>query len=139
MDESDGLSVNFSDSFMSNNCTKPLINEDGWKYYFGLNNPPGITGMKSNDNWKPAHPQYSEFKKRLISFQDFPVQLNQKPIDLAAAGFFYFGKADACFCFFCGKGIRKWEFYDIPLLEHRKWSPGCVFLNMISDTGCLKL
>ncbi|KAK3603524.1 hypothetical protein CHS0354_027940 [Potamilus streckersoni] len=78
---------------------------------------------------KPKHPHYSVMTSRLESFRGWPSYLQQKPADLAAAGFYYVGVGDCVRCFFCGGGLRSWEEGDNPWEEHAQWYPDCVFLK----------
>lgn len=50
---------------------------------------------------------------------------------LAEAGLYYTKEGDVVKCFACDVKLSQWLSTDIPLCEHRKWSPGCIFLSMI--------
>ena len=77
------------------------------------------------------HREYSELRKRIQSFRDFP----NKAIDsqkLAEAGFFFAGDdSDSCLCFWCGVCLHRWEPTDDPWEEHQKVDGkyGCDFLK----------
>nr|XP_006812129.1 PREDICTED: baculoviral IAP repeat-containing protein 2-like [Saccoglossus kowalevskii] len=75
-----------------------------------------------------AHPQYATFKRRLDSFNTWSSKMNQKPDDLADAGFYYTGIKDNVKCFSCDGGLRNWEPLDEPWKEHAKWFPRCAYL-----------
>ena len=45
-------------------------------------------------------------QSRLNTFVDWPISLQQKPAELAAAGFFYSGRGDKVYCFSCGIGKK---------------------------------
>lgn len=51
---------------------------------------------------------------------------------MAEAGFFYCGSKndfDATACFCCGKVLNGWESTDIPINEHRRHAPQCLFVK----------
>lgn len=77
---------------------------------------------------KPKYQQFAIKDVRLKTFQNWPLSCNQRPEDLAEAGFFYSGKSDAVFCFDCGQGLQDWEDEDTPWGEHARWSPECPYL-----------
>lgn len=76
----------------------------------------------------PKYPQYAEETVRLESFEDWPVQLKQTPIELVKAGLFYVKRGDRVKCFYCGGLLWNWESDDVPLIEHAKWFPDCGFI-----------
>ena len=41
--------------------------------------------------------------------------------------YFAAGSEDRVVCFSCGLTLYRWEDDDIPLKEHRRWQPRCVF------------
>ena len=71
------------------------------------------------------------YEDRLITFEFWPKQLLPNKFNLAKAGFYYMGQRDECICFSCGQKLGGWERTNIPLDEHLKWSPNCIFLKMI--------
>nr|XP_022903769.1 death-associated inhibitor of apoptosis 1 [Onthophagus taurus] len=68
-------------------------------------------------------------KSRLETFKSYPKHLRPKPKDLAQAGFFYTQDADKVVCFECGLGLNDWEPDDDAWLEHKKFSPNCMFIK----------
>jgi len=50
--------------------------------------------VQNSKTLKVYHPEYNLESARLSTFKDWPKGLNQKPKDLASAGFFYIGKGD---------------------------------------------
>jgi baculoviral IAP repeat-containing protein 7/8 len=81
-----------------------------------------------------AYPEFRIDANRLISFEDWPKGLKQKPSELAEAGFFYSGKGDRVACFSCGGGLKDWEDVDIPWEQHALWYRDCQFLNIMKDS-----
>lgn len=80
---------------------------------------------------KRANPQYPRFREefsRHMSFRGWP-KPQIKPGKLAAAGFFYLGEADKVTCFECGLEINEWKIGEDPMIEHRRDSPDCRFIN----------
>jgi len=65
---------------------------------------------------------------RLVTYQGWPLDF-LSPRDLAAAGFFYCGRADQTRCAFCLITIILWEPEDIPAAEHRRHAPYCPFVR----------
>ena len=80
--------------------------------------------------WGPFDTSKVKFKNRLNSFKHWPIQMTQRPIDLAKSGFFYTEMGDAVTCFHCGIKLLKWESSDLPDVEHKKHSPNCKYLRM---------
>lgn len=78
----------------------------------------------------PRYPDLSLFEARLVTFETWPASAQQKPADLAEAGFFYMGVEDKVKCFFCEKKLVKWRRTDDPWLEHIKHQPTCHFVLM---------
>ncbi|XP_022903765.2 baculoviral IAP repeat-containing protein 7-like [Onthophagus taurus] len=94
-----------------------------------------VIPIESYSNRAGVPERYSPFRSdtltsRLQTFKDWPKQLNQKPKDLAQAGFYYVGEGDKVTCFSCGVGLNDWEADDNPWSEHQRWSPNCPFLNL---------
>ncbi|CAG9819993.1 unnamed protein product [Phaedon cochleariae] len=74
---------------------------------------------------------YNSFDKRLLSYRNWTG--NQKPIELANAGFYFKGKDDIVECFQCGIEIHMWNHEDIPIEDHLKYSKICPYANLIKD------
>lgn len=55
--------------------------------------------------------------------------------DLAQAGLFYTGCSDNVACIYCETIIHKWVPGDVPILDHCKFSPSCLFLR--NPKACL--
>jgi len=80
----------------------------------------------------PANQRFITETSRLATFEGWPPSLNQKPEDLAKAGFYYEGRADEVKCFSCDGGLSSWEPEDTPEEEHRMWFPNCAFISLLS-------
>ena len=122
-------------SLVENIKTKPLCKVPkkllGETYSFAKEHNSNTYMTRHNEGWMPAYVEYVSYINRLKSFNSWPKQLNPKPEELCQAGFFYNGKSDTCYCFFCGRGLRNWDFQDDAFVEHKKWSPDCPYLRMI--------
>ena len=73
-----------------------------------------------------------DFRKesvRLASFASWSVSFI-KPLDLAAAGFYFLKQQDMCMCAFCAICIEDWDEGDDPMSEHSRLSPDCPFVNV---------
>lgn len=64
---------------------------------------------------------------RLDTFVNWPVS-HKSPHTMASAGFFYLGCGDVVECAFCHNQLNDWSLEDVPLEEHRKFSPHCSFV-----------
>ena len=74
--------------------------------------------------------RYASFDMKL-----WPMSTRRKcnPKALARAGFYHTpteATPDAVKCFCCGKELDGWEPSDDPVLEHKKHSPRCAFVNL---------
>ncbi|XP_053389602.1 E3 ubiquitin-protein ligase XIAP-like [Mercenaria mercenaria] len=94
---------------------------------------PGIT------NEQPKHPDYATRGVRLSSFSQWPLGHVMKPEDLAEAGFFFCGMQDLVRCFFCGGGMKNWEYGDSPWIEHARWFPTCAYLKQCKGEDFVNL
>jgi len=67
------------------------------------------------------------FKYRISTFDNnWPSNMEQTPEDMAAAGFVRTGfKDDEVACYCCNKDLSGWQSYEIPWVEHQRFSPGC--------------
>ncbi|XP_033739743.1 baculoviral IAP repeat-containing protein 3-like isoform X2 [Pecten maximus] len=81
------------------------------------------------DIWNPFNYEMVSWKKRLLSFENWPKSLIQKPRVLAASGFYYKGRGDIVQCFCCGGIVRQWLDTDDPWLEHMKHFPTCFHIQ----------
>jgi hypothetical protein len=79
---------------------------------------------------KPHHTEYTLEHQRVESFIHWPSNYPQKPIDLARAGFYYYGSKDCVKCFFCSGVICNWEPVDDPIIEHTRWYPKCSYIKV---------
>ncbi|XP_063700335.1 death-associated inhibitor of apoptosis 1-like [Culicoides brevitarsis] len=77
------------------------------------------------------HPEFAIESHRLISFEDWPKTMKQKPKELAEAGFYYTGKGDRVACFSCGGGLKDWEEMDVPWEQHAMWYSKCEYLKLM--------
>lgn len=77
----------------------------------------------------PRHENMRDRGDRLATFDEWPLQIKQRPEELASAGFFYTGKSDAVVCFHCDLGLNRWETTDNPFEEHLKHAKFCNYIN----------
>lgn len=80
---------------------------------------------------KAYHPNYAQYQARLDTYKDWPATLSQQPVDLAKAGFYYFGIKDMVKCFFCNGGLKNWDHNDDPFQDHVRWFPKCQFIRQL--------
>lgn len=76
---------------------------------------------------------YVQYVDRLSSFETWPQQMRQDKYALAQAGFIYTKEGDIVECFACGVRVSQWKTSDSPLIEHKKWSPECVYLKLVGS------
>ncbi|AKR17350.1 IAP-3 [Urbanus proteus nucleopolyhedrovirus] len=86
---------------------------------------------KQQNAFKPINTEYRNISTRLKSFDDWPKSLQQKPTQLAEAGFFYSGRGDKVVCFYCDGGLKDWETDDDPWHMHARWFPNCQYVKLI--------
>ena len=74
-------------------------------------------------------PNYRKRENRLKSFENWPQNTSQHPIDLSASGFFYENREDEVCCFSCGLKLKSWKSKGDPWEEHAKHSMMCPYLR----------
>lgn len=77
--------------------------------------------------YQPQNESFLTREHRLVSFRDWPHQMNPSKEDLSETGFFYLQNCDRVKCFYCGIVLRNWQRSDSAQGEHRKHSPECLF------------
>ena len=97
--------------------------------------------VRIRDLWEPrliqrpiaaaVHPEYSDAVARYETFLNWPPQMKQHPALLADAGFIYSGEGDKVVCYYCDKGLCRWEKEDNPAYEHVKHFPQCPFARQV--------
>ncbi|EDV96091.1 death-associated inhibitor of apoptosis 1 [Drosophila grimshawi] len=88
-------------------------------------------GASSGGSFYPASPEYAIETARLRSFADWPLNMKQKPQQLAEAGFYYTGVGDRVRCFSCGGGLKDWDDQDEPWEQHALWLKQCRYVKLI--------
>ncbi|KAH9520251.1 hypothetical protein Btru_060369 [Bulinus truncatus] len=76
------------------------------------------------------HPEFEEITARLGTFKTWPklISLTFPANIMADAGFYYSGFMDKVKCYACGVGLFNWSPDAVPVTQHAKASPLCVFL-----------
>ena len=87
-----------------------------------------FSALRVNRHQQSRHPELATLEARLATFRDWPAGLEQRPAQLAEAGFFYMGTGDHVKCFCCDGALRNWEPQDEPWQEHARWFSRCNFL-----------
>lgn len=72
---------------------------------------------------------YNNLQARYDSYATWPIQLTQKPIDMASTGLIYSGMADRVICFTCRYSLMAWDSHNIPSNQHIISNPKCKFLT----------
>ncbi|XP_041368485.1 baculoviral IAP repeat-containing protein 3-like [Gigantopelta aegis] len=96
-------------------------------------------GYDADDEWGGLsrhyvfchRPEMRGFYRRLYTFGRWPLQMSQRPRELAKAGFFYTGHHDAVVCYCCGQRAYGWKKMDDPVMEHYRLSPRCPYINNV--------
>ncbi|XP_043256829.1 death-associated inhibitor of apoptosis 2-like [Colletes gigas] len=121
-------------------CDRP--DRDDILYLNNIKLKPGkrssLTKLGVQIHTAPKNPNYSTYEKRLHTFYGWPENRIQTPKLLSIAGFYYTGFGDLVRCFHCDVGIRSWEATDEAWNEHVRWSPKCVFVNLIRGPEFVK-
>lgn len=80
---------------------------------------------------RPYFPEFAIETTRLRTFEEWPIALKQKPIQLSDAGFFYSQRGDLVTCFSCGGNLRNWEIQDDPWEQHALWFKTCNYVKLL--------
>ena len=85
--------------------------------------------------WDISHPNYQLIQDRIKSYFDLQwlISLNQDPITLAKAGFFYSGIGDRVHCAYCGLSLNRWMPDNIPIVEHNKFNKNCSYVSLVES------
>lgn len=81
------------------------------------------------------YPEFILESKRLASFTDWPISLNQNPHHLSDAGFFYSGRGDRVICFSCGGHLSQWEVDDDVWEEHGFYFGQCKYMQLYKGSN----
>ncbi|EFX73046.1 hypothetical protein DAPPUDRAFT_58422 [Daphnia pulex] len=84
------------------------------------------------------HPELTSLEARLKTFDDWPPGLEQRPPQLAEAGFYYMKTGDHVKCFCCDGALRNWEPKDDPWVEHARWFSRCNFLVSVKGNDYIR-
>ncbi|QEI03480.1 IAP-3 [Spodoptera cosmioides nucleopolyhedrovirus] len=87
-----------------------------------------VCGTGSMMMMKPRHEAYISYDNRLATYENWPRDIEQRPEDLANAGFFYTGRNAEVRCFQSDCGLSDWEPTDDPWREHARWFPRCEYV-----------
>jgi len=90
-----------------------------------------ISDLNIQPRIPPAMPAFQSLDSRIKTFRNWPIQMKQKPSDMAKAGFYYTGVSDEVKCFQCDQGLNGWEMADDPWTEHEKWKPDCPLFKLM--------
>lgn len=77
----------------------------------------------------PEPEQPNQSAARLLTFAEFPDFVPVDPFELAEAGFYYTGEADAVKCAFCKVIVRDWTRHDTPIVTHWRANYRCNFIK----------
>ncbi|XP_052809741.1 baculoviral IAP repeat-containing protein 7-like isoform X2 [Mya arenaria] len=83
----------------------------------------------NRQNVSYRRPEFESYNTRLATFDRWPREVSQRPIQLAEAGLYYTGVTDHVRCFACDGGLRNWEEGEDPWIEHCRWFPACPFVR----------
>ncbi|XP_041350877.1 baculoviral IAP repeat-containing protein 3-like [Gigantopelta aegis] len=122
-------------------CDNMDENEDG-EIKEAVDQTDAVREYKTDDAWDEEdccsrrylfchHPEMHHVYTRMQTFGWWPIQLHQKPRELAKAGFYYTGDHDAVVCYCCGLRAYQWQRMDDPVMEHYRLSPRCPYVNNV--------
>jgi hypothetical protein len=83
--------------------------------------------------FKPKHQTFLYFIKRKETFQYWPSQMVQKPLDLVRNVFFFIPVWVIVPPVFIVVSLKQWDRNDYIETEHLKWEPTCLFAKTISS------
>lgn len=90
-----------------------------------------LTQWSANSPTTYANPAMVYYRDRVMSFQNWPVQLRQNKHTMASAGLYYTKNGDLVKCFSCGLCLGHWLKSDEAWQEHHRWSPNCQYIKMV--------
>ena len=80
--------------------------------------------------FQPVDSLFDTYEERLESYNDWPESCGQSAQTLANAGFYMISSYNChTKCFNCKGELLNWEPQDIPIEEHIKWFPTCMFAS----------
>ncbi|BFY98343.1 hypothetical protein BsWGS_01381 [Bradybaena similaris] len=90
---------------------------------------------KLNVKYIVKYPQFQDEATRIKTYITWPRMLTSVfPAEkMAKCGFFYTGFNDKVTCFACGVGLYNWPSDAVPIEQHLKASPHCMFLSECLD------
>ena len=119
--------------FYSAECLLHKVSRSKWEKLKILREKDSLLlrhNIQSKNMARIAFPKYNDFRKRLKTFAEWPIGLNQQPEELADAGFWYTRISDSVICFYCELALNNWAPDDDPWTEHALWNPYCHFVKM---------
>ena len=75
---------------------------------------------------------FFRYDDRISTFATWPKSHPIPAQRYVKAGFYYSGEGDKVICPWCNLNLTEWESYDIPMEEHQKHSPYCVFVLILN-------
>ncbi|XP_071137545.1 baculoviral IAP repeat-containing protein 2-like [Mytilus edulis] len=115
---------------------------------FYLRETKGVDFVKnSQKKWrkifKPYNKMMVDVESRIETFKTkWATTVRQTPEMLAYAGFYYVGEeegdTDCVRCFYCDKGLKRWEPSDEPWTEHIFKSKECKFVELMRGNSYIK-
>nr|QEY08360.1 inhibitor of apoptosis [Phenacoccus solenopsis] len=99
------------------------------------NVPLSVNNESSSNRSENDVNKYRSEEARLQSFLDWPIPSGIEGYRLAKAGFYWIQELKKVRCAFCGIDNPHWDNSVDPIVEHRRYSPMCPFLNNLS-VGC---
>ena len=72
---------------------------------------------------------------RLVTFDEWPQDALVNKEDVAKAGLYHVGPGDRVRCAFCFNVLKYWEKNDVPMVEHKRYFPRCIFFTSPTMSG----
>ena len=84
-----------------------------------------------------SQPNFELIQHCIKSYFDlqWPISLNQNPITLAKAGFFYTVNGDIVLFAYCGLSLHRWLPNDIPIVEHNKFMKNRAYVSSVESSN----
>jgi baculoviral IAP repeat-containing protein 2/3 len=104
----------------------------------------GTTNTSARNPSRAPSQTLTEVDLNLVKYENYRLKTFEgrwsensfmSPIDLAKAGFYYYGSGDNVQCAFCRGRLLNWKPTDTAMSEHQRHYPNCPFLQPGSNVG----
>ena len=119
----------------NNRLTTRIVDEDDLdsceEYKPLISHDEDDTDASKYSIFTPKYPHMNCRYTRIKSFDAARNLFKQSITEMAENGLFYLCK-DFVVCYQCGIKLTDWQDWDIPMIEHSRWSPKCPIVKPMS-------